>query len=261
VSPPITKKFCRVASKFGVTNKWSSICDGEGGKVESKTQHAHKIKTLTNNNNKAVKEAFLCTDKLSQQTKQKHSTPTSNNNNKTMTFSGRAILAVLMSVTLPTTMASGRVCPPKKCDFNSLLANVYLTNATQAQRLLTDCGLTVSAVKGTTIQKVNVFDSSRPTTSNPNNDPDLGTPNRDCPGGGPGIGNGGKRSSPWPNCVSQGNLIIIQDPNKPPGLANDNQYGGCITFEFTNPVQMVDMGILDLDEQGTTVKVRNNDDA
>jgi hypothetical protein len=83
------------------------------------------------------------------------------------------------------------------CDFETLLPGVALTNATQAQRLLDACAVTVKVIKTKTVNNnpVNVFNSSKIKGTHSRFDPDLGSPNKACPGGGPGLGNGGKPNS------------------------------------------------------------------
>jgi hypothetical protein len=132
---------------------------------------------------------------------------------------------------------------------------VYVSEGPQAAQLFDACGVTVSAKQGDIVRRVNVFNSSNIKNSNPINDPDLGSPNEACPGGGPGIGEGGKPDAPFPNCVPQGNLLIIQDPRADPDIANDSGLGGCITFEFSSPIEIVNTGILDSEEPGVSVTV------
>jgi hypothetical protein len=95
----------------------------------------------------------------------------------------------------PTT-SSPTPCPLKNtiCDFSTLWPGVALSNATQAQRLLDDCSMSVTAINTIQNNLVNVFNSSHILGTRPQFDPDLGSPNNQCPGGGPGRGVGG-----WPN--------------------------------------------------------------
>ncbi len=73
-----------------------------------------------------------------------------------------------------------------------------------------------------------IFDSANPTGG----DSDIGSPNEACPGGGPGVGAGGAPGGPGPNCVAQGNVLIISQ-NGNSNVPNDSNGGGVITFEFT----------------------------
>lgn len=74
-------------------------------------------------------------------------------------------------------------------------------------------------------------------TTAPVRDPDLGTPNEKCPGGGKGVGAGGKPSgdpanpNAGENCINQGNALIIQEgvTYDPP---DDNVDGGWIKIIF-----------------------------
>ena len=90
-----------------------------------------------------------------------------------------------------------------------------------------------------------IFDSSNPT----GDDWDLGTPNQNCPGGGPGRGNGGRPGQLGENCIAQGNILIVQESNK--WAADDNVRGGVIVFTFDSPTRVGHLGLLDMD-QGTS---------
>jgi hypothetical protein len=123
-----------------------------------------------------------------------------------------------------------------------LQPNVLLDQ--QGAQLLAKCGVKVSAKEGNIVRDVNVFDSTNIRSQNDNDDPDLGAPNKFCPGGGPGKGNGGSPNGPFPNCNPQGNLLVIQDPRKNPRFANDSPFGGCILFEFERPIDLENVGLL-----------------
>jgi hypothetical protein len=135
------------------------------------------------------------------------------------------------------------------------MPNVFVDQ--QGAALLAKCGVNVRAKEGTTVRDVNVFDSARVKSQNDKDDPDLGSPNKFCPGGGPGKGNGGKPDGPFPNCNPQGNLLIIQDPRKDPRFANDSPFGGCIFFEFERPIELVNVGLLH-GEAPATITVRSS---
>lgn len=80
------------------------------------------------------------------------------------------------------------------------------------------------------------------------NDPDLGSPNKDCPGGGPGTGDGGKRGSGGENCDPVGMVLIIQQGGRG-GEPSDNARGGTLRFDFEKPVFFSDIGLMDIDEK------------
>jgi hypothetical protein len=88
-------------------------------------------------------------------------------------------------------------------------------------------------------RKARIFDSTKPTA----NDFDLGTPNAKCPGGGPGIGIDGVPGKPGENCIPLGNLLIIQESNKPE--PDDNPVGGILSFVFDSPKRIGHIGIID----------------
>jgi hypothetical protein len=137
-----------------------------------------------------------------------------------------------------------------------LIPNVFLDQ--QDDELLAKCGLKVTALEGNITRKVNVFNSSSIKSNKTKDDPDLGSPNMKCPGGGPGKGVGGEPGSPFPNCVPLGNLLIIQDPRTNSSEANDSGFGGCLIFEFTSPIEVLNTGILDSEEPGVSVTVSCN---
>jgi hypothetical protein len=125
----------------------------------------------------------------------------------------------------------------------------------QQEQLTNACGLRVSAFKRGEPREVNVFNSSDITNRDPNNDPDLGSPNEFCENGGPGVGNGGKPGAPFPNCVPQNNLLIIQNTANEEGDPNDSPDGGCLIFEFERSVDLLNMGLLDM-EEAMSISVR-----
>jgi hypothetical protein len=137
-----------------------------------------------------------------------------------------------------------------------LIPDVFLDQ--QDEELLAKCGLKVSAKEGNIVRRVNVFNTSNIKSNNPKDDPDLGSPNMMCPGGGPGKGVGGEPGSPFPNCVPLGNALIIQDNRTNTSVANDSPFGGCLLFEFTTPIEVLNAGILDVEEPGVSVTVSCN---
>jgi hypothetical protein len=104
-----------------------------------------------------------------------------------------------------------------------------------------------------------VFDSALPS----GNDPDLGTPNQTCPGGGPGVGAGGQVGMPGENCVFLGKLLCvpehINDPNNDDIVddPNDEAGGQFIVFEFDFPVIIDRITILDIDTETATVELKD----
>jgi Cornifin (SPRR) family len=144
-------------------------------------------------------------------------------------------------------------CQIIECDFDTLLAGVSLNNPDQAERLRNDCLVSVSASR--TIDPpnnpVNVFDSTNIKSTRARHDPDLGAPNRECPGGGPGFGTGGTPDAAFPNCEPQGNLLIIQNEKMDPSTPNDSPHGGCLVFDFMQPMNLINFALLDIDEQSS----------
>jgi hypothetical protein len=132
-----------------------------------------------------------------------------------------------------------------------LKAGILVSSNSQQAAILAACGITkIVADKGGTRRDVNVFNSSVVTE-----DPDLGSPNQACPGGGPGAGAGGGPNTKFPNCKPQGNLLIIQNPTVPANRPNDAPDGGCITVEFARGIELANMGLLDLEEDNSEITV------
>jgi hypothetical protein len=155
------------------------------------------------------------------------------------------------------------------CDFSVLAPGVSLTNLDQADKLRSDCFMSVKAggaVPGKVYSDLPIYvvDSRNGVLSkNPREDPDVGAPNRACAAvvngqKGPGRGAGGKPlievdgqmiDNPYKNCDPLGNLLVIQ--NRDIGVeekADDSLFGGCMEFEFFGlNVVLTDFGILDLE--------------
>ncbi len=118
-------------------------------------------------------------------------------------------------------------------------------------------GFTVSVVNHTGgPHSCIIFDSSNPTGE----DPDLGSPNQTCSGGGPGIGVGGEVGAPGENCTPLGNLLIVAedivDANNDTIVddPDDEAGGGTIVFTFDSPVNPIRMVIMDIDAETAAVQ-------
>ena len=96
-----------------------------------------------------------------------------------------------------------------------------------------------------------IFDSSNPTGG----DPDLGSPNQTCAGGGPGVGVGGQVGEPGENCGTQGNLLIIAedigdaDNNNIVDDPDDEAGGGILEIIFDDLSIVEEVTILDIDNE------------
>jgi hypothetical protein len=89
--------------------------------------------------------------------------------------------------------------------------------------------------------KAMVFDSGVPTGG----DFDLGTPNKSFKG--PGIGKAGKKGKLFQNSTPKGNVLIVSedgDTRDP----DDNEKGGFLVFQFSEPSFLDSVGLLDNDE-------------
>jgi len=122
---------------------------------------------------------------------------------------------------------------PADLDFDGLPAGAVVTNQFD--------GVTISAVaNNNAVDQAMIFDSGNVTGS----DFDLGTPNEDF--GGPGIGPGGAAGQPGENNTALGNVLIISEDGDSTD-PDDNQYGGVLTFAFTNPADLSYVHVLDQD--------------
>jgi hypothetical protein len=90
-------------------------------------------------------------------------------------------------------------------------------------------------------------------------DADLGTPNETCPGGGPGIGEGGELGQPGENCTPQNNILIIPTVGDGDGdgfidgLPDDDEEGGLATFLFSEVVSIDYLEIIDQENDETAI--------
>jgi hypothetical protein len=130
---------------------------------------------------------------------------------------------------------------------------VPLTDGDQVAALEAECLMSVSITDTIANNVGNIFDSTDIKGTNIKDDPDLGAPNALCQNKGPGRGEGGKPGSPFPNCEPLGNLLIIQNESMDPSIPNDSANGGCFVFEFSQPVTLLNFGILDIDEGDNAV--------
>ena len=131
-------------------------------------------------------------------------------------------------------------------DFETTASGAPLTHGQYVsdQWLTWKLNITASSITGgyTPAGQARIFD-----TKLPGPDPDLGTPNEFCPGGGPGEGAGGVPTAIGANCKYEGKVLIIQEDNEDPSVPDDSAEGGTIRFDFTYPVTLNKIGFLDLD--------------
>lgn len=121
-------------------------------------------------------------------------------------------------------------------------------------------GFTLSVTNNNGPQSLIIFDSANPT----GNDPDLGSPNQTCAGGGPGVGTGGEVGMPGENCVPQGNLLVIANDIVDTNTDNivddpdDDASGGVIKFTFDAVVQVLSIDVMDIDSETASFTLENN---
>lgn len=118
----------------------------------------------------------------------------------------------------------------------------------------TGLSVTVQTVSGNDIAAI--FPSHNPPVQGSTTiDPDLGSPNTTCPGGGPGIGAGGQVGQPGENCLSHNNVLIMptRDDSDNDGFIDgnpdDDANGGTISFYFSSEVSIDFTEILDQESQ------------
>lgn len=155
-------------------------------------------------------------------------------------------LAVLMLAGIGSSQtAAAQTTEPILFDFTS--SNGQPLNRGDIVESITNRGLTMTIdVESNGDHDVAmIFD-----TSQPGPDPDLGTPNENCPGGGPGVGVGGEPGQPGENCTFQGNVLIIPNNVGPNVAPNDSSSGGLVTLTFSEPVTVIHTEVLDIEENG-----------
>ena len=98
-----------------------------------------------------------------------------------------------------------------------------------------------------------VFDTADPLPV-----PGMGSPNDKCNPAGPGIGAGGQPGMEGENCVPQGKALIIQD-DADTEVVRPYPGGGYINFYFEQPVTVVSVGLLDINDSNSAVHVYKAD--
>jgi hypothetical protein len=97
---------------------------------------------------------------------------------------------------------------------------------------------------GTNLSQARIFDTSNPVSSWYGGNAALGSPNKQCKAGGPGVGAGGGPGKTGENCAKLGNVLVIQQGNKyTPDSASS---GGRFKFAFDSPVKVQSLGLLDI---------------
>ncbi len=166
-----------------------------------------------------------------------------------------AVLAGLVAWGNPTS-AGAITCPnPVTLAFElDELGNPLLTG----QIIDTELdGVTVSAFNPSGPDLAIIFDSAAPTGT----DYDLGTPNSDF--GGPGFGMGGESGAPGENSGDHDNVLIIAEDAhdfNDDGLIDDpddEAGGGVLTFVFDDPVSILSVDILDIEDNNSAVFARD----
>ena len=111
-----------------------------------------------------------------------------------------------------------------------------------------------------------VFDTSNPlcpSSSANDGDADLGSPNSECPGGGPGKDFGdhwgggptsGSDPNPFQNCEALGNVLVIQESSD--WCPDDSSRGGYIQFQFRSPAYVHSLKLLDVDNNESPPKIK-----
>jgi hypothetical protein len=160
----------------------------------------------------------------------------------------------LTGTSLPTP-AVETTCDKVTVDFDALPDGTTLPGGLYVHKEWFDAyGLTLWASGG--LKNYPRLFNTSDVGSNGNGDPDLGAPNKRCSPPGPGEGEGGEPDMPGANCEPQGNVLIVQEDNGSPARPDDSGRGGTITFTFSPLARsVVDIGLMDIDEPGTTIDV------
>jgi hypothetical protein len=104
--------------------------------------------------------------------------------------------------------------------------------------------------------RARIFDTNKPGTA-ADGDPDLGSPNSKCKGGGPGVGLGGEPGMPGQNCKALNNVLIIQEDDKK--SPDDNHGGGTLTFDFDGPVAINTISMINVEDDKDYVEAVDSD--
>lgn len=118
----------------------------------------------------------------------------------------------------------------------------------------TAISVTIKTVSSTNVAAIFPSDDL-PLRSGVTVDPDLGSPNASCPGGGPGIGVGGEVGEPGENCLSHENVLIMPTTGDSDsdgfiaGIPDDDDQGGTISFYFSEPVAIDFAEMLDQESE------------
>ena len=137
-------------------------------------------------------------------------------------------------------------CPLTTCDFSKLRVGVFSTDVEQNDKLLNTCQLSITGnmADGTGNLAVNVFNSSSPTAGQW---PMLGSPHASCGGDPRVVGAGGSAQGFFPNCKSQGNVLVVQRPGEPEEVPTSSDAGGCIFISFVDPVDLSSLVVMSTD--------------
>lgn len=163
------------------------------------------------------------------------------------------------------------VCPITTIDFNELEIAEYVR-----EQYVESNGVLITAIRkgsngftpidGIQIEEggsARILDSTRPRGIEQGNlgicdqyqgDNRLGSPNRDCEGGGVGRGDGGKPTlsdgspNPYSNCQVVDNILIIQESDST--CPQTSSGGGTLQFDFVTPVKFIMTKLLDIPSGG-----------
>lgn len=130
------------------------------------------------------------------------------------------------------------VCPtdPVTVNFDKAANGTALPAGLYVEKEWETLGLTLFAEGGVgTLPRL--FDTANPggATNDDCGDRDLGAPNKECPGGGPGEGVGGEPGAPGENCDPLGNVLIIQEPGE--DCPDDNVDG--VSYSLPNRIRAI----------------------
>jgi hypothetical protein len=121
----------------------------------------------------------------------------------------RSLTPLLASMNLNAVINPDSECNScRNIDFSKTNNDLILTNGKEISQEWKAIGLSIDAtsfaVTNQESLKVRIFDTSNSTCIQTTNTLEFGSPNNLCPGGGPGLGNGGAPGSDGENCISVG---------------------------------------------------------
>ena len=131
------------------------------------------------------------------------------------------------------------------CDFGNLEPGVWMSNVDQMGTLVDSCGVIISGSKedSTGSLPAMVVETS---LAHEIDRRTLGSPHNSCGGDESIVFTGGHTHGLFPNCNSQGKVVVL---DVPPG--SQGEIGGCLNVDWIDPVLLIGVGLFDLPHAST----------